>query len=107
MNLKPLNDRVVVQPADGETKTAGGIVLPDSAKEKPKQGIVVATGPGRANDDGSRQAMQVAEGETVIYGAYAGTEVRLDGSDYLVLREEDILGVVTATKKGKSKSAKG
>ena len=106
MKLKPLNDRVVVEPLEPETKTAGGIVLPDTAKEKPKQGRVVATGPGKITDDGKRQPIEVKEGDTVVYGSFAGTEVRIDGTDLLVLREEDILGVIEgAPKKLKAGSA--
>lgn len=94
MKLKPLDDRVLVQPLDAEEVTAGGIVLPDAAKEKPLRGTVIAAGPGRFNDSGERDPMNVAVGDEVVYGQYAGSEVTLDGTDYKVLREADILAKV-------------
>ena len=94
MKLKPLDDRVLVQPLDAEEVTAGGIVLPDAAKEKPLRGTVIAAGPGRLNDSGERDPMNVAVGDEVVYGQYAGSEVTLDGTDYKVLREADILAKV-------------
>jgi len=94
MKLKPLEDRVLVQPLDAEEVTAGGIVLPDAAKEKPLRGTVIAAGPGRLNDSGERDPMNVAVGDEVVYGQYAGSEVTLDGTDYKVLREADILAKV-------------
>ena len=105
MNLKPLNDRVVVEPLEGESRTSGGIVLPDSAKEKPKQGRVVSAGPGKMLDSGKRQPLEVEPGQTVIYGSYAGTEVKIDGQEYLIVREEDILGIVEGAKKAKGARA--
>ncbi len=84
--MKPVNDRVVVRPADAEEKTEGGIIIPDTAKEKPQRGEVVAVGPGK---DGN--LMTVAEGDIVLYGKYAGTEFQFEGTDYLVMREDDIL----------------
>ncbi len=92
-SIKPLGDRVVVQPKPAEEKTESGIYIPDSAKEKPQEGTVVATGPGRA-ENGTRIEMTVEEDDDVIYGQYAGTEVTLDGDEYLIMRESDIFGIV-------------
>lgn len=94
MNLKPLADRVVVKPAEAEEVTKGGIFLPDTAKEKPMQGEIVAIGPGRISDDGKTIAPQVAAGDTVLYGKYSGTEVTVDGTEYLIMRESDIFAVI-------------
>jgi chaperonin GroES len=96
MKIRPLNDRVLVKRLEGEEKTAGGIIIPDSAKEKPAEGEVVAVGPGKLNDAGQRVALQVKEGDRVLFSKYGGTEVKLDGEDYLIMREDDILGVVQA-----------
>ena len=90
-NIKPLDDRVVVQPLEAEEKTAGGIVLPDSAKEKPQQGKVIAMGPGKLLDDGSRAELSVKKGDTVLYGKYSGTEVTVDDKELVIMRESDIL----------------
>ncbi|EPD33043.1 co-chaperone GroES [Propionimicrobium lymphophilum] len=92
--IKPLEDRVLVQPMEAETTTASGLVIPDSAKEKPQEGKVVATGPGRIDDKGERIAMDVKEGDVVIFSKYGGTEVHYDGADYLLLNTRDILAVV-------------
>lgn len=92
--LKPLGDRVVIELVESEEKTASGIVLPDSAKEKPQEGKVVAVGTGRVLDSGERVALEVAEGDRIIFSKYAGTEVKFEGSDYLLLRENDILAVI-------------
>lgn len=92
-SIKPLGDRVVVKPQDAETQTAGGLYIPDTAKEKPMRGTVVAVGPGKV-ENGTKIDMTVAEGDTVLYGKYAGTEIQLDGDDVLIMRESDILGVV-------------
>ena len=94
INLRPLDDRVVVQPSEAEATTAGGIVLPDSAKEKPQRGKVVAVGPGRLLDSGSRGDLSVAVGDTVIYGKYGGSEIEVDGQEMKILRESDILAKV-------------
>jgi chaperonin GroES len=94
MALKPLEDRVVIEQMEAETKTAGGIVLPDTAKEKPQRGKVVATGPGKLLDSGERSTMGVKKGDIVLYAKYAGTEVEVDGKDLMVLREADILAIV-------------
>ncbi len=94
MNIKPLADRVVVQVLESEEKTKSGIVLPDTAKEKPQQGKIKAVGPGRYTDDGKQVPMTVHEDDTVIFAKYAGTEVKLEGEEYLILKESDILAVV-------------
>ena len=93
MKLKPLNDRVIVTPLAAEEKTAGGVILPDTAKEKPNKGKVLAVGPGKTLDDGKRVALAVKTGDIVYYGKYSGTEVKFGGEEYKILREEDILGV--------------
>ncbi len=92
--LKPLGDRVVIELVESEEKTASGIVLPDSAKEKPQEGKVVAVGTGRVLDSGERVALEVAVGDRIIFSKYAGTEVKYEGTEYLVLRESDILAVI-------------
>jgi len=91
VNLRPLDDRVVVQPLEAEETTAGGIVLPDSAKEKPQRGKVVAVGPGKLLDNGVRAALSVSVGDEVIFGKYGGSEVEVDGVEYKILRESDVL----------------
>ncbi|ARK28644.1 co-chaperone GroES [Halalkalibacter krulwichiae] len=92
--LKPLGDRVVIELVESEEKTASGIVLPDSAKEKPQEGKVVAVGSGRVTENGERVALEVSEGNTIIFSKYAGTEVKYEGKEYLILRESDILAIV-------------
>ena len=94
MTLKPLDDRVVVEPLSAEETTAGGIVLPDSAKEKPQRGTVIAVGPGKLLDTGTRGTLSVAVGDQVIYGKYGGTEIEVDGDEVKILRESDILAKV-------------
>ena len=91
MNIKPLDDRVIIEQAQAETKTAGGIVLPDSAKEKPQEGRIIACGPGALNDNGERMSMCVKKGDRVVYGKYAGTDIKVDGKEYKIMRERDIL----------------
>lgn len=91
--IRPLGDKVLVQPNTSQEKTSGGIVLPDTAKERPQEGKVVAVGPGRVLDNGERVQLGVKEGETVIYSKYGGTEIKLDGSEYLILDESSILAV--------------
>ena len=93
-SLKPLRDRVVVERSEAEEKTAGGIVLPDTAKDKPKQGTVVAVGPGRVLENGEVKALEVKKGDRVLFGAFAGNEVKLTGKEYLVMSESEILAVV-------------
>ena len=94
MKIRPLNDRILVKRLEEETKSKGGIIIPDSAKEKPAEGEVVAVGPGRANEKGDRVKMQVKVGDRVLFSKYGGSDVKLDGQDYLIMREDDILGVL-------------
>ena len=94
LNLKPLADRVVVEPAPAEDKSAGGIILPDTAQEKPQQGMVVAAGPGKVSDSGNLVKMTVKKGDKVLYGKYSGSEVTFDGTEYVIMRESDILAVL-------------
>ena len=94
LNLRPLDDRVVVEPTEAEATTAGGIVLPDSAKEKPQRGTVVAIGPGKLLDSGSRGELSVGIGDTVIYGRYGGSDIEVNGRELKILRESDILAKV-------------
>jgi chaperonin GroES len=94
LHLKPLADRVVVKKLEAEEKTAGGIVLPDTAKEKPQQGEVLAVGPGRTDEKGNRIAIEVKSGDKVLFAKYSGTEVKIDGVEYLILAERDILAIV-------------
>ena len=95
MAIKPLADRVVVKPAEAEEKTSGGIILPDTAKEKPQEGTVVATGPGKVSDNGTKVPMEVKTGDKILYGKYSGTEVTIDGEEHLIMREGDILAIVS------------
>jgi chaperonin GroES len=94
MNVKPLNDRVLVLRIEEDEKTSGGIIIPDTAKEKPQQGKVVAVGPGKLDDKGSRLPMAVKSGDTVLFGKYAGTDIKIDGVEHLIMREDDILGIL-------------
>ena len=93
LKVKPLADRVVLEPAAAEEMSSGGIILPDTAQEKPQQGTIVAAGPGKASDSGSLVAMEVKKGDKVLYGKYSGTEFSFEGTDYLIMRESDILAV--------------
>ena len=94
MKIRPLNDRLLIKRLEEEGTTAGGIIIPDSAKEKPAEGEVVAVGPGKTNDKGERVAMQIKDGDRVLFSKYGGTDVKLDGEDYLIMREDDILGII-------------
>ncbi len=94
MKIKPLADRVVVKPAVAEEKTKGGIILPDTAKEKPVIGEVVAVGPGKVMENGTRVALEVKVGDRVLYGKYSGTEVTLDGEEYMIMRESDLFAIL-------------
>jgi chaperonin GroES len=94
MKIKPLADRVVIKPAPAEEKTKGGIILPDTAKEKPVVGEIVAVGPGKIADDGKKITMEVKVGDKVLYGKYSGTEVTVEGDEYLIMREADIFAIV-------------
>jgi len=94
MQVRPLQDRVLVQRLEEETKTAGGIIIPDNNKEKPAQGKVVSVGSGYRNQDGTIRALDVKEGDTILFGKYSGTEVKVEGHEYLIMREDDILGIL-------------
>ena len=94
MKIKPLSDRVVIEPLEAEEKTSGGIYLPDTAKEKPQMGKVVAAGPGKISDAGQKIAMEVKVKDKILYGKYSGTDVNFDGKDYLIMRESDILAIL-------------
>jgi len=94
MKLRPLQDRIIVKRVEEETKTAGGIFIPETAKEKPQQGEVVAVGKGKTTEDGKTLPVDVKVGDRVLFGKYAGSEVKLDGQEYLIMREDDILGVI-------------
>jgi len=95
MNLKPLHDRIIVKRLEGETMTKGGIIIPDTAKEKPVEGEVIAVGPGKLLDSGERSKMDVKKGDRVLFSRYGGTEVKIDGEEHLILREEDVLAIVS------------
>jgi chaperonin GroES len=94
MKLRPLQDRILVQRVEEETTTKGGIIIPDTAKEKPAEGKVVAVGNGKLSDDGKRIALEIKEGDRILFGKYAGTEVKIEGEEYLIMREDDVLGVI-------------
>ena len=94
MKIRPLSDKVLVERVEAEAKTAGGIVLPDTAKEKPQRGKVVAAGEGRVLEDGTRRAVQVKKGDLVLFTSYAGTEIKVDGKEYLIMDESDIMAVI-------------
>ncbi len=94
MNVKPLSDRIIIRPLEAEEKTAGGIIIPDNAKEKPQKGEVVAIGAGKIADSGQKIEMTLKAGDKVLYGKYSGTEVSIDGTDYLIMRESDVLAVL-------------
>ncbi len=94
MNLTPLADRVIIKPTEAEEKTKGGIILPDTAKEKPIEGTVIAAGPGKVTDDGKTVKMGVKVGDKVLYGKYSGTEITVEGEDFLIMRESDIFAIV-------------
>jgi chaperonin GroES len=94
MNVKPLSDRIIIRPLEAEAKTAGGIIIPDNAKEKPQKGEVIAVGPGKVTDSGQKIAMSLKKGDKVLYGKYSGTEVTVDGEELLIVRESDVLAVL-------------
>ena len=94
MNVRPLHDRVLVERVEEEQKTAGGIIIPDTAKEKPQEGKVIAAGPGRTDKDGKLIPMDVKTGDRILFGKYSGTEIKIDGTEYLIMRVDDILGVL-------------
>ena len=101
MKFRPLHDRVLIKVLDSEEKTAGGIIIPDTAKEKPQEGEVVAVGPGSKNEDGKITPMDVKVGDVVLFGKWSGTEVKMNSEDYLIMKESDIMGIITSTKKKK------
>jgi chaperonin GroES len=92
--IRPLQDRIIVQRLESEEKTSSGLYIPDSAKEKPQQGRVIAVGKGKVRDDGAIQPLDLSVGEKILFGKYAGTEIKIDGTEYLIMREDDVLGVV-------------
>ncbi len=94
MKVRPLHDRILVKRVEEETKTKGGIIIPDSAKEKPQEGQVVAVGPGKVTDEGKRVAPEVKAGDRILFGKYSGTEIKIEGEEHLILREDDILAVI-------------
>ncbi|MEN8690151.1 MAG: co-chaperone GroES [Desulfobacterales bacterium] len=94
MKLRPLQDRILVQRVEEETKTKGGIIIPDTAKEKPAEGKVVAVGNGKVGEDGKRTALEVKKGDRILFGKYSGTEIKIEGEEYLIMREDDVLGVI-------------
>jgi len=94
MKMKPLGDRVIVKPLGKEEEKVGGIIIPDTAKEKPQEGKIEAVGPGKLTESGDRLPMNVKEGQKVLYGKYSGTEVKIDGEEYLIMHEDDIFGVI-------------
>ncbi len=102
MKFRPLHDRVVIRRLDGEAKTAGGIIIPDTAKEKPMQGEVIAVGPGARDDKGAVQALDVKAGDIVLFGKWSGTEVKIDGDDFLIMKESDIMGILEDTSAAKA-----
>ncbi len=94
MNIRPLHDRLIVKRFEEEERTKGGIIIPDNAKEKPQQGEVIAVGNGKVLEDGKKQPLEVKKGDRVLFGKYSGSEIKIDGTEYLMMREEDILGVI-------------
>ncbi|CAB1081767.1 Heat shock protein 10 kDa family chaperone GroES [Olavius algarvensis Delta 1 endosymbiont] len=94
MKLRPLQDRILVQRVEEETTTKGGIIIPDTAKEKPAEGKVTAVGNGKVGDDGKRVALEVKKGDRILFGKYSGTEVKVSGEEYLIMREDDVLGII-------------
>ena len=103
MKFRPLHDRVVVRRLEEEERTKGGIIIPDTAKEKPQQGEVIAVGPGARNEQGQIVALDVKEGDRILFGKWSGTEVKIDGEDLLIMKESDILGILDIHSEGKSK----
>ena len=94
MNVRPLHDRIIIQRLDEGEQKVGGIIIPDSAKEKPQQGKVIAAGTGKVKDDGTRQRLDVKAGDRILFGKYSGQEIKLDGEDYLIMKEDEVLGVI-------------
>ena len=98
MNVKPLADRILVRRIEEQETKRGGIIIPDTAKEKPQEGEIVAVGPGRMNEEGKRIAMEVKKGDRILIGKYSGTDVKIEGTEYTILREDDVLGILAQTK---------
>ncbi len=94
MNFRPLHDRILVERVEAEEKTAGGIILPDVAKEKPQQGKIIAVGQGKKNEEGKLTPLEVKPGDRILFGKYSGSEIKIEGTDYLIMREEDVLGII-------------
>jgi chaperonin GroES len=105
MSFRPLHDRVVVRRLTAEEKTAGGIIIPDTAKEKPMEGEVIAVGPGARNEAGALVALDVKAGDKILFGKWSGTEVKLDGEELLIMKESDIMGIITGSSAAKKKAA--
>ena len=103
MNVRPLHDRLIIQRLDEGEQKVGGIIIPDSAKEKPQQGQVLAAGNGKTKDDGTRVPLDVKAGDRILFGKYAGQEIKVDGQDYLIMREDEVLGVVSGVAVAKKK----
>ena len=104
MNVRPLHDRIIVDRLEEGEQQIGGIIIPDSAKEKPQQGTVVAAGSGKENDDGKRVPLDVKAGDRILFGKYSGQEIRLDGKDYFIMKEDDVLAVIEGSESKKSKN---
>jgi chaperonin GroES len=105
MKFRPLHDRVVVKRVDGDSKSAGGIIIPDTAKEKPMEGEIVAVGPGARDEKGQIQPLDVKAGDRILFGKWSGTEVKLDGVEYLIMKESDIMGIIEGGASAKKKAA--
>ena len=106
MNVRPLHDRIIVQRLEEGEQKVGGIIIPDTAKEKPQQGKVIAVGQGKAKDDGKRIPLDVKSGDTILFGKYSGQEIKLDGDEYLIMREDEVLAVVEGSTNGGAKKKK-
>lgn len=105
VNFRPLHDRVLVRRVDQDTKSAGGIIIPETAQEKPQEGEIVSVGGGRISDDGAVHALDVKAGDFILFGKWSGTEVKIDGEDLLIMKESDVLGIIETKAKGKGKKA--
>ena len=105
MKFRPLHDRVLIRRLENEEKTSGGIIIPDTAKEKPMQGEIVAAGPGARSEDGTLHPLDVKVGDKVLFGKWSGTEVKIDGEEYLILKESDVMGIIETTAGSKKKAA--
>ncbi|AJC82887.1 chaperonin GroES 3 (plasmid) [Rhizobium etli bv. phaseoli str. IE4803] len=101
MSFRPLHDRILVRRVDSEEKTKGGIIIPDTAKEKPQEGEVIAVGPGARNDSGQIQALDVKVGDRILFGKWSGTEIKINGEDLLIMKESDVMGIIEAQSEGK------